>query len=403
MRIRSRRLGLLLSLLVALLMLWGWGRASRPMQATSPLGMMVWQEEATEENLLRNGSMDEESFYWRPTNHYIAGGWYEWWVGDYVPEFIDGGIIYHNVCYPPPPAGKICVDDLHNSSQGYIRWGEPYIAGIYQPVSGLTPCLPYTLRAYNRNDSDRYRPRVGVDPTGWVITRVLTSGLRNCPPDGVSPCPDPRLDSEDDFPATMIWSDYGDHAAYTWEPIDLTFEPVSTTVSVWLYAAPLDAGPLSTYWDAVSLRRSTFPSGRLPEPEDWTPTDLITAVQTITALDYLWISWTTLEPTLGQIWYTIIPSRPTTSTAVLSYSVYLPFVERGQGNTSVTPLEYTYATTFTHVIDRLHDGDTVRFVILAHRWVSESCRTEASAFYEITVHVPPLSHLYLPLALRRAD
>ncbi len=402
MRVRSRRLGLLLALLMAALMLWGWGKASRPMQAISPLGGWPLQMQGGE-NLLRNGSMDEEPFYWRPTNHYIAGGWYEWWVGDYLPEFIDGGIIYHNVCYPPPPPGKICVDDLHNSSQGYIRWGDPYIAGIYQPVSGLTPCLPYTLRAYNRNDSDRYRPRVGVDPTGWVITRVLAGGLQNCPPDGASPCPDPRLDSEDDFPETMIWSDYGDHAAYTWEPIDLTFEPLSTTVSVWLYAAPLDAGPLSTYWDAVSLRQSAFPGGQLPEPEDWTPTDLITAVHVITALDRLWVEWTTVEPTLGQVWYIISPRQAVTTTGPLSQTIYLPLVLQGSATYAFTPIDYTLATNFSTMISGLHDGDTVRFVILARRLVGESCRTEASDFYEITVHVPPLSYLYLPLALRGAE
>ena len=403
MEVRSRRLGLLVSLVVALLMLWGWGRASRPMRATSPLGTPSLRMGTAGANLLRNGSMDEEPFYWRPTNHYIAGGWYEWWVGDYLPEFIDGGIIYHNVCYPPPPPGKICVDDLHNSSQGYIRWGDPYIAGIYQPVSGLTPCLPYTLRAYNRNDSDRYRPRVGVDPTGWVITRMLTGGTYNCPPDGFSQCPDPRLDSEDDFPDTMIWSDYGDHAAYTWAPIELTFKPLSTTVSVWLYAAPLDAGPLSTYWDSVSLRQGTFPGGKLPEPEDWTPTDLITAVQTITALDHLWISWTTQEPSLGQLWYTIIPAQTVTVTGPLSESVYLPLVLRGKSDYAFTPLDYTFATSFTEVLGGLHDGDTVRFVILAHRLAGGECRTEASAFYEVTIHVPPMTHLYLPLTLRRAQ
>ncbi len=402
MAVRSRRWGMLLSLALAAVMLWGWGRASRPMQALSPLGGVPLREEADDGNLLRNGSMDEESFYWRPTNHYIAGGWYEWWVGDEIPEYIDGGIIYHNVCYPPPPAGKICVDDLHNSSQGYIRWGVPYVAGIYQPVEGVTPCFPYLLRAYNRNDSDRYRPRVGIEPTGWVITRMLATGLRNCPPDGTSPCPDPRLDSEDEFPETMVWSDYGDHAAFTWEPIEVMAEALSTTISVWLYAAPLDAGPLSTYWDAVSLRQTTFPHGALPAPEDWSPTDLITAVQVITYLDRIQIDWRTLEPTLGQVWYIVSQARVTNTVAVTPV-LYLPMVMHGEGGYQHTALDYAYATSFSHQISGLHDGDIVRFVILARRWVSQTCRTEVSDVYTVTVHVPPLNYLYLPLSLRGAE
>ncbi len=403
---RSRRLGLLISLVITAFMLWGWGRASRPMQATSPYGVPLWSPSLSATasgNLLRNGSMDSEPFYWRPTNHYIAGGWYEWWVGDPLPEFIDGGIIYHNVCYPPPPPGKICVDDMHNSSQGYIRWGAPYIAGIYQPVAGVTPCLPYRLTAYNRNDSARYRPRVGIEPTGWVITRMLTGGTYNCPPDGFSQCPDPRLESEDEFPSTMVWSDYGDHAAYTWAPIAVTAEPVSTTISVWLYAAPLDAGPLSTYWDAASLTRSTYPGDVLPEPDDWAPSTLITSVHVITALDYLFIDWTTTEPTLGQLWYTIQPASSVTSTPTLTQSLYLPFVTKGESSYSHSPLDYTYKTDFSVTLHDLHEGDTVRFVILGRRLAGDHCQTDVSAFYEVVIHIPPLHDLYLPVAMRGAQ
>ncbi len=401
---RAKKSGLFISLITALLWLWSWGQASQPMQATSPLWKgSSFVEVKAGDNLLRNGSMDEEPFYWRPTNHYIAGGWYEWWVGDPLPEFIDGGIIYHNVCYPPPPPGKICVDDMHNSSQGYIRWGTPYIAGIYQPVSGVTPCLPYTLRVYNRNDSSRYRPRVGIEPSGWVITRTL-SGTNNCPPDGASPCPDPRFESEDEMPDTIVWSDYGDHAAYTWAPIEVTAEAFSTTISVWLYAAPLDSGPLSTYWDAASLTQGTYPGDRLPEPEDWTPSPVITNIQVITVLDHLLISWTTLEPTLGQVWYTVLPEPAAPYTGTLTSTVYLPLVLTNKSPyAATTPLVYQYQTDFSAIIGDLQDGETVRFVIVGRRLVGDRCTTLVSEVYEIPIHVPPLNYIYLPLAMREAQ
>jgi hypothetical protein len=51
-------------------------------------------------NLLTNGDFDNPNypFYWRPTNHFVGGMWYEWFAVE-IPEFIDGGIISHNVCY----------------------------------------------------------------------------------------------------------------------------------------------------------------------------------------------------------------------------------------------------------------------------------------------------------------
>ncbi len=322
-------------------------------------------------NLLINGDMDDPNygFYWRPTNHYVAGMWFEWWVGDTVPEFIDGGIPYHNVCYPPPPRGH-CYDyglDYFNLSQGYIRWGWPYIAGIYQPVSGVTPCTLYKFEAYNRNDGVNYYPRVGIDVTGWQLPIPdWDNPPDNCPPTGYSRCPNPRLDSVNDFPPTMVWSPEFDHEAYTWAAGVVTAEAAATTISVWTYAAPDGSEmSMSTYWDATSLVQVPFPDHRLPAPDSGDASIFIQNLVMQSVLDELTVTWTTPEPASTQLWYDVTPLGK----------------EPGQFDPEhalATPLDVTPKTEHAVVITGLSTGDYVRFVALSRRSTGAQCVTESS-------------------------
>lgn len=357
-------------------------RASQSTAVTDPL---------TGTNLLLNGDMDQLGFYPRPTNHYVARKWFEWW-GDYttIPEFIDGGINHHNVCYPMPASGR-CHDeenDIYNSSQGYIRWGRPtYIAGIYQPVHDVTPCRPYLFEIYNRNDASDYHPKVGIDPTGWEITNLGNSPPENCPPDGESPCPDPYIAA---FPHTMIWSEEADHAAFTWEPISVTAEAVSTTISVWTYAAPgWDSGPAySTYWDYGWLLPAPFPDDRLPRPQSWTPSDFIYGVSSSLSGDTLYLTWYTREPASGQVWYNLYDTTPLTPSTPMSYTIYLPMAVSG----STIPADYatepnlSFTTRHTATIS-LPEHQGVMYVLLSRRLLDEACVTEADGPYYLE-HTP---------------
>ncbi len=102
--------------------------------APPPMGAMTWlpappvEAQSQIPNLLVNGNFDELSFYWRYPNHFVAGGWIRWWIGTALPE-------YDDACPAAVLRWRPCP--------GLLQMGHTYEAGIYQVVSGLTPCTPY--------------------------------------------------------------------------------------------------------------------------------------------------------------------------------------------------------------------------------------------------------------------
>jgi len=344
-------------------------------------------------DLLLNGNMNtdadtpQERFYWRPTNHFVAGSWYEWWMGDNLPEFIDGGHPHHNACYPPPAPGGLCHDS-NNGSQGYIRWGGIYMAGVYQPVKNVTPCVLYQFSAWNRNDAVDYYTKVGISPTGWVQpAEVSDNPPYNCPPDGVSKCPDPKLEAESDFPTTMVWSPKIMPPALTWQQFSVTAEALANTISVWTYAAPQTSGSMSSYWDETSLVAVPFPNGRLPNPSSWVPSGFIYNVQPITMTPgTLTINWTTISAGSTQVWYEVRHSSPSiTSTAVYSYYTYFPIIMNSNRYDRHTLLNAAPVTEHQASITGLVSGDQVRFVVASRRVYGGACQTEVSLPWEVNI------------------
>lgn len=322
-------------------------------------------------NLLTNGDFDNPiyPFYWRPTNHFVGGMWYEWFAVE-IPEFIDGGITSHNVCYPEPPPGKLCVENEHNSSQGYIRWGAPYVAGIYQPVT-VTPCQYYKFEMYNRNDDPHYHPKVGIDPTGQGLPAYIPpdgNGLPvNCPPDGKSKCPNPGLKSPADLPPNIVWSPEFDHAAYTWASQSVIAEAVSTTVTVWTYAAPEAIGPLSTYWDYGSLIQVPSPSGMLISGTLPSPDGAITGVTTATTAFRANIAWQTNGPAVSQVLYHYVgdatmPSPPPIAGSAADYELH-------------TPIDMAWSIAHSVRLPSLRPMSLYDYAILSRRLVGGACQT----------------------------
>ncbi len=327
-------------------------------------------------NLLPNGNMDDPNypFYWRPTNHYVAGLWYEWWVGPDLPEFIDGGHPYHNQCYPPP-TGPWCVHPTipssnDNHSQGYIRWGAPYIAGIYQPVS-VTPCRYYRFEIYNRNDGSNYHPKIGIDPTGWQLPYTANpTPPDNCPPDGASPCPNPRLESIDDFPSTLVWSPEFDHAAYTWAAQSVVAEALAPVITVWTFVAPENDGnpSRSTYWDYGSLTAVSPPdnllfSGVLPARDG-----NISQVISATAINAATFQWRTSAPAYSQVLYHY---------AGMAGSSLPPVVTATHQFELRADIDWTLKTDHSIRLQDLTPGAVYDVAIIAHRWTGDQCQTSA--------------------------
>lgn len=381
--------------------------SSRAQAFLSPLSSL--STSSGEVNLLINGDMDDPRypFYWRPTNHFVAGMWYEWFWTGAIPEFIDGGHPHHNECYPPPAPGRGCHDE-GNHSQGYIRWGDGYIGGIYQPVS-VIPCALYQFQIFHKNQPDPgYISKVGIDPTGQNLPphdeRDRHEYPMNCPPDYRSECPNPGLDTLDELPPHIVWSpEYRD--VWDWQPLSVTAEAVSTTINVWTYtdARAVEIPPKSTYWDKGSLVPVAFPNDRLPAPTSAVPSGFITNVVAQTVLDFLIIEWDTPQPASTQVWYRILtPTVPITPTG--PYFVYLPLVINGGGFSSythATPLDITPTTRHRVIIGGLQEGTQIEFIALSRRPLTTTCVTEFSAPVRVTIGpIPPISRAYLPMVVR---
>lgn len=358
----------------------------------APGGPGSVQAVATGENLLVNGNMDTRDFYFRPTNHFVAGMWYEWFVtGSYrIPEFIDGGHPHHNACYPV----QTSCSDQGNHSQGYILWsGFPFTAGIFQPAK-VTPCVPYQFEAYARNDATNYTSKVGIDPTGEFSFPLLgpdpVYDNFNCPPDGHTQCPDPGVSGPGALPANIVWSPDTHIQALTWGKVSVVAEALTNTVVVWTYtAATTDISSQSAYWDAATLiTATTYPGERLPAPISWVPAPAITNVTVVTGATAITLTWETTMPALTQVWYEISPAGTVTTSTPYSYTTYFPLVARNYKPYALsTPVDLSRLTDHQAVIANLQAGDKVKGVIAARYWAG-SCVTEVSAPWEVVLPKP---------------
>jgi hypothetical protein len=350
-----------------------WGADEPPLK-----GAPIPTQKTQATNLLVNGSM-EEGFYWKYPNHYVANGWKRWWIhGTVLPEYDD------TRTYRPHFDGK--------HAQAYFKWGDTYTAGIYQVVSGLTPCTPYQLAVWSRNHSlEGALPhaRIGLDPEGqdFAPNGAVKTGL----------------------PPATVWS-WEQTSLFTWEELSVETEPVGDRLTAILYAAPRPGDNRTHYydtlWDAASLTAASFPNNRLPEPALWEPSGFITNVVTRVGAGILVVEWDTLEPASTQVWYDIItPTVPITPTGTLliSCTVYLPVVisqpSIDREYDFATPLDTSPTTHHRAVVSPLKAGEKAKFVILSRRRIDTACTTEM--YGAITSPgMPPLLYVYLPLTTK---
>jgi hypothetical protein len=364
-----------------------------PLAKPAPAGWDAWPADLSsppieallqDPGLLVNGNFDQLPFYWRVPNHFIAGGWARWWMeGSVIPEF-DDVRSWRPWRY----------DGDH--AQVYFKWGNTYEAGIYQVVTGLTPCVPYRLTMWARNHSlDGVLPhaRIGLDPQGTPLTTRAPIGPND--EDSVV---------RTGLPPLTVWS-REQTSLFTWEELSVEAEPLGDRLTVILYAYPEHPSDgrtyyFDTFWDAGRLITSTYPGGRLPEPVSWTSSGFITNVVVTPVLDSLVIEWETLAPAPTQVWYDVFSPVSPSITGTLPYTVYLPLVLRSPFLQNATPLDLAPVTHHRAVIPGLQDGQTVRLYLLSRRPLTDACITEAYGPIEVTVTVPPIIRTYLPLVLR---
>jgi hypothetical protein len=365
----------------------------------SPL--LVWQYplgentpiptgDVTPGDLLKNGNMDQLGFYWRPPNHWIAGGWFEWFSTKpfNFPEYGDGfeRNFYHT--YP--------------SSQRLQLFGSDYAAGLMQSPT-VTPCTYYQFQAFGQSRPGSVNPppvevnshmKVGIEPYGWKSGRSIRDGY------------DPGLEPED-FPATVIWSPEATHN-FVFAPYTITAEAQSDKVTVILYAYPEIDIPggvewNDTIWDTASLVEVPPPpgtrldGGNVPEPDG-----LISNVSARVMPEVAIVQWETSVPASTQLLYRIAePADPISNTQLLTYSLYLPMVTHAAGPSVLDRYSRPDTAPVLHhqvVLVGLPEIYTIDFVALSRRLTGEACVTSASSVTR-AASSGVIHHTYLPVLL----
>jgi hypothetical protein len=330
---------------------------------------------STPGDLLRNGDMDQEGLYWKYPNHYIVGGWFEWFsTRRWIPEFDNGNRMANNFVHTPP------------NSQRIHAWANSYAGGLIQSVT-VTPCTYYQFQVYghSRPGNEGSPPpvpvdshmKVGIEPYGWMSERTPP------PP----PNYDPGLEPEE-IPSTVIWSPEATHN-FVFMPYAITAEARSTKVTVIMFSNPEidpDNGVVwnDTIWDTASLLEVPPPSGIIldsaivPEPDG-----LITNLTTDVVSQQATIEWDTTVDASTQLLYRVLePSDPISVTHPLSYSLHFPVLSRSKNPYAMQHSPFDSAPVSHHkvVLTDLPDDYVLEFVALSRRLNSNACVTSASDF-----------------------
>jgi hypothetical protein len=331
-------------------------------------------------DLLINGNMEELPFYWRPPNHFVAGGWQRWWIKGSMPEYDDV-----REWRPYRYDG--------NHAQVYFRWGATYTAGIYQRVPGVEPCVFYQFDMYGRNHSQagaNHRARIGLDPLGRMYNTIDSPGVVSLPSD-------------------IVWSPEQTYFKI-WGPHTVTAEAQTDALTAIAYVSPdPNYGYYDTFWDAGTLVKVLPPNNRFPGSDTWRNDGFVTNVVTSTVVNYMLVEWDTVGGSSTQVWYNAWtpPTSTVTSSVTLSMTTYLPLVlherpieERVARLTRQTPPDYTRVTHHQAFLGPLEDGQTVELVTLSRYADGFACRTGTSGLMEVEFHTGPVYLTYLPMAGR---
>lgn len=242
-----------------------------------------------------------------------------------------------------------------------------FLAGIYQPIYNVTPCLVYGFQIYAQSrpegsDDSLVALQVGIDRVGWHPNSAT----------------DPAVHGS--FPATTVW---GPSQKYLWAygPLTVTAEAWNTKITVFTYADAAGGRSHRILWDSGSFWDATPPMihdpNNLPTPSGISNLNVITAGTTVT------ITWTTGDNALGQVYYRLAaaPSGPTPPE--YPYKVYLPIVMKQTG-WQYTSLNKTPTTSHRAVLTNLLPGGTYEFIAISRGLSGGQCVTWRSDIGQFT-------------------
>ena len=168
----------------------------------------------------------------------------------------------------------------------------------------------------------------------------------------------------------MIWSPEFDHAAFSWASQSLVAEAVSSTITVWTYAAPDPVGVASrsTYWDYASLVQAPPPSGRIFGDGTFPTADntIQNVVSSTTAMRAN-LAWQTTGPAVTQVLYHYAGSA--------SSSVLPPVSNVASSYEFSTTVDYGTTTAHSARLPDLRPQSAYDYAILSRKSVGSACQT----------------------------
>jgi len=269
--------------------------------------------------------------------------------------------------------GTAVVDCDHNVNHVHSApesvkiwpWSGHQVAGLYQVIPGVTPCLTYQFQVYGYSrqeevDDSLAALKAGIDRGGWH-------------PDSAT---DPAVHS---WPSTMRW---GDSRKYTsgFGLLEVTAEAWDDTIAVFTYADAYGGNSHKIHWDTSSFADVT-PS-LIIDPDDPPATGGINITSVITTSTTAQINWTTSAAALGQVYYQPAPSGGTPST--LPNKIYLPLVAHAGSSWQATTLNKTPTTSHSVTISGLDPGRKYTYIVASRGLDGGQCETWVSSEKEFT-------------------
>lgn len=317
---------------------------------------------------------DWYEFHLRYQNAYPAGAWLpddDNNQNNNIPDsirqdwrlwFLDGT----DIVEPDPEKTYVLYDEAVQMR----TYGEgKFLAGIYQPIYATTPCLVYGFSIYAQSRPEGSGDslvalQVGIDRVGWHPNSAA----------------DPAVHTS--FPATTVWGPSHNDYIWSYNLLTVTAEAWNTKITVFTYADADGGRSHRILWDSASFWDATPPMihdpYNLPSPSGISNLSVITGGTTVT------ITWTTSEPSLGQVYYRLVEAPPGPPPPDHPYKVYLPLVMRQIG-WQYTPLNKTRTTSHQAVITGLVSGATYEFIAVSRGLSDGQCVTWRSEVNQFTL------------------
>lgn len=236
------------------------------------------------------------------------------------------------------------------------------IAGLYQVIYNTIPGEVYEFQIYAQSrpeGSGDYLTalQVGIEPTGWH------------PPSAT----DPAVHS---FPATMKWGPSTNAYLWSYRPLAVIAEALSTRITVFTYGDAKGGSSHRILWDTASFQKTP---PLIPNPDSPPPPGGITNLAVVIGTTSVTITWNTFHGAMGQVYYRQVscPFTPVSPTASMTRTVYLPLVSRHVG-WSTTALNKTLRTSHSAVIGGLRRGCTYEYIVASRGIADGHCITWVS-------------------------